>query len=122
MAIAIAPLGGLTGILRTIADTDADATPERNVADGATSVYAVFIDNNANAAIEYLKFYDNADPTVGTTAPDMILMVTASTRALYVFRGGIPFATALSFAAVTAPGTAGVTGPTSDMAVVLFVK
>lgn len=122
MAVTIAPLGGLADILRVIQDVDADATSENNVGDGACSVYAVVIDNNLNAAVTYVKFWDNAIPTVGTTAPDMILPCDLSDRVAYVFRLGIPFATALSMAALTAGGTAGVTGPTLDVKVTLYVK
>lgn len=122
MAVTIAPLGGLPSILKVIQDTTADNTAEQNVSDGPGSVYAVAIDNNLNAALTYVKFWDNAAPTVGTTAPDMILPADLSDRVVYVFRLGIPFATAISFAALTAGGTAGTTSPVSAVKVTLYVK
>lgn len=121
MAVTIAPLGIAGNALRIIADADADETAENNVNDGAATIYAITIDNAANAAIEYLKLYNNAAPTIGTTDPDMILMVTASVARTYVFKTGNNFATALSYGAVTAAGTAGVTGPTSAMLVKILV-
>lgn len=98
-----------------IQDNDSNATSEDNVRNGATTVYMVDVDNSANAAVTYVKLYDATGPTVGTTAPDMILKVTASARKIFVFdMAGIAFTTGLSFASLTAGGTAGVTGPTSD--------
>ena len=101
-----------------ISDADSNATSEDDVRNGATTVYLVDVDNSANAATTYVKLYDNAGPTVGTTAPDIILKVTASTRKVFTLdMGGIAFTTGLSFASLTAGGTAGSTGPTSDVIV-----
>ena len=101
-----------------ISDADSNATSEDNVRNGATTVYMVDVDNSANAAITYVKLYDSTGPTVGTTAPDIILKVTASARKVFVLDpGGIAFTTGLSFASLTAGGTAGTTGPTSDVIV-----
>ena len=104
-----------------VRDADCNATSEDNVRSGAATVYAVDIDNTANAAISYIKFYDSAAPTVGTTAPVMILPAPASTRQIFLMPQGLAsiFATALSFAGLTAGGTAGTTGPTSDVIVLV---
>lgn len=117
MAISSTPLN--TNITANIVqDSASNATSEDNVRNGATTVYMVDVDNSANAAVTYVKLYDSAAPTVGTTAPDMILKVTASARKVFVFdMAGIAFTTGLSFASLTAGGTAGVTGPTSDVIV-----
>ena len=118
MAVTIAPLGGLTGILKIIRDADLDETAETNVADGAFTLHSIVADNAANGAASYLKAYNNAAPTVGTTAPDLVLLVPASKKRVYTFLGGAAmFTTACSLAAVTTAGTAGVTGPTSAMLV-----
>ena len=127
MAVLIAPLGGLNGEFRTIVDTDADGTAEHNVADGPCVLHSVLIENNANAALEYLKFWNAVAPTVGTTDPDMILPVNASDIVNYVFKEGTTagmsfFTTALSYACVTAAGTAGTTGPTSNVKITLTVS
>lgn len=124
MAITIHPLGGLPGILRVLYDADVDDTLEENVGDGPVTIYGVLIDNSANAAITYVKFWDAVPSTItlGTTAPDMILPVQASGRIYYGFKGGIPFATAMTPGAVTTPGTAGVTPPASAATLTLFVK
>lgn len=74
-------------------------------------------DNLLNSAITYLKGYDNAAPTVGTTQPDIVLPMTgnasgAGEGSIRVFPPMIGLA-ALSWAAVTAAGTAGTTAPSS---------
>ena len=126
MAVTITPLGGLTGVFKVILDTDADDTVEANVCDGATTIYTVTIDNTANAAVTYLKFWDLAlseSITLGTTVPDMILFASASATTTYVFKDGNAFfTTALSYAAVTAGGTAGVTAPTSNVLVTITAE
>lgn len=120
MAISIIPLG-LSGDLRVISDTDSDGTIENNINDGAATIYAIVIDNTANAAVEYTKLYNATSATVGTTAPDMILMSNSSSRHVWVFTNGLAFSTGLSFATVTAGGTAGTTNPTSDVRVDITV-
>lgn len=120
MAVTITPLG-LAGSLKVITDADADGTAEKHVNDGSARVYMIDIDNAANAAVTYTKYWNDANPTVGTTAPHMILFVQASVRRTFVFTTGVNFDTALSYAAVTGAGTAGTTGPTSDVPVNLTV-
>jgi hypothetical protein len=74
-------------------------------------------DNLLNSAVTFLKGYDNAAPTVGTTQPDIVLPVPGNAGgfgkgSIRVFPSMIGLA-ALSWAAVTAQGTAGTTAPTS---------
>ena len=105
-------------------DSDADDTAETDVMGGATKVNVMVIDNTSNAAISYLKLWDAKGPTVGTTAPDFIFQLPASQVVLLEFEEEdstgtiseyVTFATALSWACVTAGGTAGTTSPTSDV-------
>ena len=63
---------------------------------------------NHNAALLYLKFYDGlvADVVVGTTVPDLTLVVPVLTAALgdvlsVVIPGGIDFTTAITIACTT---------------------
>lgn len=122
MAVTIVPLGIGGNALRLITDTDTDETSENNVNDGAATIYAIAIDNTANASKEFFKAYNNAAPTIGTTDPDLILMVVASVARTFVFKTGNSFATALSYGMVTTPGTAGVTGPTSTVTTRLLLS
>ena len=121
MAITTSPLT-LTSGLKHIVDTDSNATAEADINGGAATLYLVYIDNSLNAAKSYTKFWNNAAPTVGTTAPDMSLPVDASSTLKLAIPAGIAFGTALSFATVSdAGGTAGTTDPTSDVRVELVI-
>ena len=126
MAVSIAELTSTT----IVSDTDADETSENDVRGGATTLYGIYADNTANTGLVYLKFYDNVNPTVGTTDPDMILEIEGSSGGVNggdVFipingGTGMAFANGLSFACVTTGGTAGTTEPTSAVKVALVVS
>lgn len=84
----------------------------------ATSALAfyLFADNSANGVPAYVKLFNVAQGsvTLGTTAPDEIVYVPANSKITHIFFTGAvigkTFATALSAAAVTTGGTAGITG------------
>lgn len=103
-------------------DTALGATADAIKASSAL-VYNVQADNTLNGAVSYVKLYNVASGsvTVGTTAPDQILMVPANKVVTYVFSTaaapGMTFGTALTAACVTTGGTAGVTGPSSNVIV-----
>jgi len=86
-------------------------------------VYSVIVDNTLNASATYVKLYNLASGsvTVGTTVPDEVILVPASVIVTHVMytgaAAGKTFGTALSAAAVTAGGTAGVTSPSSAASV-----
>lgn len=98
-----------------------------NTADGIKSssavVYNVIVDNSANGSAVYVKLYNLASGSVvvGTTAPDEIIMVPASSVVTQVYwtaaAPGKTFGTALSAVCVTAGGTAGSTSPSSNVSV-----
>mgnify|MGYP001589379178 CR=1 FL=1 len=104
---------------KLIYDSDADGTSEADMTGTSGVLYVVDIDNTANAAASYVKLYDAAAPTIGTTAPDWIFKVAASVRRVLAITEGFAF-TNLSMACVTAGGTAGTTNPTSNVAVRLL--
>ena len=107
------PLAG-----RIITQTSAIATADTNVTGAAGSVlHLVDVDNTGNVAATYLKLFNAAAPTVGTTAPDMIFMVPASVRRVFPIMEGVTFSVAISLCAVTAGGTAGTTSPTNPVVV-----
>jgi hypothetical protein len=119
-AVSTTPIGSALGGF-IVQDTDSDGTSENDVRVGACTLYMVDVDNSANAAVSYLKLYDSASPTVGTTAPDMIFKVPASVRRVFAIPDGVAF-TNLSFACVTTAGTAGTTNPTSNVTVKLVTS
>jgi hypothetical protein len=99
-----------------IEDTDADATAENDVNSGAATVHEIYIDNLNNTVSTYLKLWDNAAPTVGTTAPEFIVRGRKSRKTRVYLTPGLGHAmTNLSLAALTAAGTAGTTSPTNDV-------
>jgi hypothetical protein len=101
-----------------VLDLDADNTAENNVRGGASTVFMVTADNTLNGgAASYLKFYDNAAPSVGTTDPVLIIPIAAGGTATWTNLAGFAFATALSFACVTTAGTGGIVGPSSNVVV-----
>ena len=101
-----------------VLSADVDATVCAN-ATGTTGVlYLADIDNTGNALETlYLKLYDDAAPTVGTSDPNWIFKIKGGERKTYAIPDGIAFDVALSFAAVQSPGTPGTTGPSSPIPV-----
>ena len=86
----------------------------------SAKLYSVTVDNTANAgAASYVKLYNLAagSVTVGTTAPDEIILVPQGvvvTRTFFTGAAmGVTFGTALTACCVTTGGTAGVTSPAS---------
>ena len=87
---------------------------------GQSRVYNIDIDNAA-IAVSYVKVYYAAigDVIVGTTAPDEIIPVPASTRLNHAIiqADDVKMNVGMVLAAVTTPGTGGVTPPASAVAV-----
>lgn len=117
MAVTQTNMNDLAGSI-LFTDTDNAGTVVGVKASSAV-IYAIDIDNSANAATTFVKLWNVASGsvTIGTTPPDMIIPVPASTRLPIPIPSGITFATAVTVASVTAAGTAGSTGPTSDVIV-----
>ncbi len=108
----VSPVGS-----KLIRETSAGATPNNDVTGAAGTLYTVEVDNTGNPADPaYLKIYDSAAPVVGTTAPSLIFHVPVNVRRSFVMPQGWAFSH-LSFACVTAAGTAGATAPTNPVAV-----
>lgn len=89
------------------------ATGNMDVRAGASTVYQVDIDNSLNAAATFVKLYDAAAPTIGTTAPDFVFKVPAGARRVITLGLEGTALTNLSIAGVTTGGTAGTTNPAS---------
>lgn len=126
MAISILELTN-TVIIR---NTDANGTVEKDVRAGAMTLYGMYVDNTpTDAAPAYIKFWDHANPTIGTTPPDYVFEIegngSGDTKAVnagdvyMVFNGGtgIPFSVGMSYAVVTTGGTAGTTNPATTVKV-----
>lgn len=119
MAESLSPLTLRSG-LSVFRETVFDATANTSMfTAAATSLQVLSITNPSTAASSYAKFYNTASPTVGTTAPDMVLpVVSGKTLSLAIasnLNAGFVFATAMSGACVTAGGTGGVTSPAASV-------
>ena len=82
-------------------------------------LYELELDNTANGADTYCKIFNVAagSVVVGTTAPDMTILVPAATKMTLVCPDGLNFGTALSVASVTTKAESGSTSPVSSFAV-----
>lgn len=115
MTISILDLAPPSGA-KVYRSTDIGGTKEA-VKASSGAIYAIIVDNSANAAASYLKLWDAAsgDVTVGTTAPDWVFKIPASVKRTIPIPEGLAFGTALTAACVTTAGTAGTTNPSSDV-------
>ena len=93
-----------------------DSKPNRLPVGSSVTLDGVLIDNTTNTPKVYVKIYDNSGPTVGTTAPDCVLVAAAGATVAYTFSFGIAFSN-FSFACVKEPGTSGDTDPDNDVIV-----
>jgi hypothetical protein len=109
---------------KLIIQTDAEAAADNNITGaGNVDVYMIEIDNRANGGqAEYLKLYNHASPTVGTTPPDMVIMAIGGADITMVFPVPIRFGTALSMACTQEAGTGGTTNPTASVIVRLVTS
>lgn len=114
MALSVTPQASPLAA-RLVEETAANATSKNNVTGAAGILYSIDIDN-PNASPVYLKIYDNAAPTVGTTPADWVIKIAASSRRAMAFHLGLAFS-ALSFAVVTGADQANVTSPSTGVLV-----
>mgnify|MGYP001618211970 FL=1 len=104
---------------------DTDLAEVKVAVDGTSgTMHSIVIDNSANAAAaSFVKLWNltSGSVTVGTTVPDWIFLIPAATKRTIVFHDGAAYGTGLTAACLTTAGTAGTTGPTSDVIVeILF--
>ena len=85
----------------------------------SASVSYIECDNTANGSATYTKLYSlaAASVVVGTTVPDTVIYVPASTLLKFPLPTAWVYGTALSVPSVTAGGTAGVTAPATPITV-----
>lgn len=93
------------------------ASADNDINSGAATLYIVEVDNTANSAASFIKFWDAAAPTVGTTDPMEMYKITASKLETWIIPRGLVFGTGMSVAALTTGGTGGTTSPASAVIV-----
>lgn len=126
-------LDGLTFIY----DSDANATVEKDVMEGPCTLLAMFCDMGTNSVLlgGFLKFWDDVNPTVGTTDPeeceffegDTLSDDLVTTRLPNVsegikFNNGLSFAFVAWVSATDGPGTSGSSDPAQTARVCLVLK
>jgi hypothetical protein len=114
-----------------IEDKTANATAQNNVTGAAATLFGAYIDNTLNSTTVYLKIWNHASPTVGTTAPDFSFACPAGKLVQYTWAGGVAMGVAISYACVAetasadlaplAGGTAGTTSPAKNVIVRILV-
>ncbi len=111
--MALTSIGNLHS--NTYKDIDLDATAEV-VGIGGLTLFAFEIDNTQNTVPVYLKVYEGS-PTVGSTDPDMVFCIPASSRRTHFMNNhvGVLLTSALNVACVTDPGTGGTTSPPNNV-------
>lgn len=106
-------------VVYSIADANTTADDDLSGSSTAT-VYGIEIASSATNT-SFLKLWDNNNPTVGTTAPDLILPIAANTSQTLLIGGGILFSN-LSAACVDAGGVgSGASSPAGTVTVEIVV-
>jgi len=97
-------------------DVDVDNSVTEAVT-GATSIYAVYLDNTAGSADAYLRIWDDISGNVtnSSTPPTFIFYAPGNSARMYSIPAGLALATALTYCGSSTGGTAGATGPTNTL-------
>jgi len=122
MAVAVASSGVSSPFsVRSLDVSDLENTGLSDFVSASATVYTLDLDNSANGAITYFKLYDSASPTYGTTDPNLMILVAASTRQVWSVAQGLSLSSGFSVAASTVNGPDSGSSPSSafNMSVVL---
>ena len=102
-------------------DPSPDPVQHQTIVASTKKILAVEIDNTFNSAdIIYFKMWD-AVPTVGTTAPKVILFANAGEKVQYTFDVGFTLSNVYA-AAVSEPGTSGNKCPAGGVIVKILME
>ena len=98
---------------------------EKDIAAGPCTLFHVhFTNTGGSPAIAHAKFYDDKNPTLGTTDPHEIIAIPANMDEGFPINPlkGLKFENGLSVAATVEAGTAGTTIPvTGPVVAILFI-
>jgi len=106
---------------KLVINNDVDETPDNNVLGGSSTLYSVRIENTHASNGVYVKLYDNANPTVGSTAPDIVLSGPPNKVIVWVMEQGVSM-NILSMACTRTAGEAGTTAPSATVDVRITAK
>jgi|SRR5581483_3014656 len=109
----------LANLASTLFQDTANGAAVVGVKTSSATIYFLELDNSANAAATFVKFWNatTGSVTLGTTDPDGVIRVPASTKLSIPIPAGWVFNTALSVASVTAGGTGGTGAPVTPITV-----
>ena len=100
--------------------SSATGTADDDLSGSSTAtIYGVELSSSAPET-NYVKLWDNNNPTVGTDAPTLILPVSANSNQTVLIMGGVLFSN-LSLACVQTGGVGGTTDPSGDVSVEIIV-
>jgi hypothetical protein len=102
-----------------VVDSDADSTASNNTTGASGNIYMVEIDNDGSGTptAVYFKMANASTATGGTTTPDLVLLVPASTKLTYAFPTAIAFGTGFCHWCVKESATTGTTNPDTTVIV-----
>lgn len=114
------PLARITS--QMVKQTAVGATADNNITGSNATLYVLDATNNHSTATGWLKIFDDAAPTVGTTTPDIVIPLAGNQRQVVTIAEGITSTNAISWAFVNAAGTGGTGAITGGALVVAVVK
>ena len=102
-------------------DSDVDENVKTDVTGGAAVMHYLDCVSSDSSNVLYVKFFDAAVVTRGTTPPVLSVAIPTSGTKRLIFPDGIEFATALSYSCDRTGGTAAGTAPGADKMTIRFV-
>lgn len=103
---------------KIVHESAATNTEYQNVTTSSGKLYSVKA-VNGNSTAAYVKIFDVADATVGTSSPILVFRVTGSSTEVYEIPGGLDFAN-LSFSATLNQNPVDDTSPAATIDVKLL--
>ena len=105
-----------------IKQTALSPTADNNVTGSNATIHMLDVTNNHGSAMGWLKIFDSASPTVGTTQPDIVIPIAGAQRQVVTIAEGVTTTTGISWAFVNAAGTGGTGAITGGALVIAVVK
>tara|TARA_R110001583_G_scaffold13263_4_gene57434 strand:+ start:6185 stop:6553 length:369 start_codon:yes stop_codon:yes gene_type:complete len=102
-------------------DTDVDENTKIDVTGAPGTLYYLDCVSTDSGSSRFVKFYDAAVVTRGTTRPILVIKIAAQGSTRMSFPDGIPFATAISYCCDDGAGTAAGSGPAVNKMTIRFV-
>ncbi len=103
-------------------DSAVTADAQNNVRLSEATSYLFKIDNlNVASSAAYFKIWDHTNPIVGTTEPDYVLMIPATTSKTIIVTPGITFTEGLSYACTLLAVVSSVANPSHTVSLKMVV-